>query len=983
MRERSSYILADESGPGSSTLVPVRAGVFGVIVGKERLLASADGEFRKAGAPAAEEFAGVRVAPSRLGGGFVFWTEGALYRADTFDGLLTPVVRLPAVIDAVTFGPKGVFVRSREGQRWSIDLRTRERLPLTPPGLQALVGSDDGRALAIDATGALHASVDGGERWTDVTATMADAAEKLEIVEGEPWAISTQGEPYRLASDGHLGAYRALPEETPLTIRPADPRWRGADVPLRSVFREGAALPDGTAVVIEQGDVIRLDARTGAIRSVVAGRLPPDASCQALQASGELLFACSGGGHHAAATAFVVSHAADPAGPVVEQTFYDEGRFFGSDDGGLSWDGPCSPSGAPTSPDGSTVGCVRQPGGAWRDVDLAALAGDAGAAPFAAVQWVPRADGSTLAVATLASATRVLFDTRNGTSVALPVELEAEAVARKMPRVKQGIRRKYRLGGGSAGIIDDSFTALPSGGVRGFLRRGGAVDITPDGRVTRSSFDFDAVTAGPFALGRAGDGRLFQSSDHGASWTLVADAPAQGRGVELRACSSAGCDFGAFFRVGWQADAPLVEEPRPSAPEPATLRVPRVPTFACKPRGGPSLRSVAADARSPDDLGLGATRLTLPPDDSVADFVRGTIPRGIVNPGYASASSDGLVQPLRAMAYGARVALQDERLVFQQNGASALGYERPFVFVPPFDPAAPVRKVTLPMRDILGAGRAAGMPLEDIFSDDMTEVGEVLALTPGEPRASAEIAFRNGRGLLAWTRGGRSLMGFRLPTNDGANVVAGVILGEREAAFLEIEDTGVEHVFRATPAGNVDVFEMGVASGVFPANPDTLAVSPHGDLVVLRTASGSEPASGLDPALILGPSQRPVVLAPWSTLIMADDPACAAKDGFRATLSLIAPWVAFSAPDLRARKEPMIARVRWSEARVCLEALEVSVPSIKIRTRTAYGTEAQDLPTWIVGRDGAFARIGISEGVEWRQPMECVLQAQGASAEVP
>ena len=113
----------------------------------------------------------------------------------------------------------------------------------------------------------------------------------------------------------------------------------------------------------------------------------------------------------------------------------------------------------------------------------------------------------------------------------------------------------------------------------------------------------------------------------------------------------------------------------------------------------------------------------------------------------------------------------------------------------------------------------------------------------------------------------------------------------------------------------------------YPANPDALAVGPRGDLAVVRTGSGSDPASANDPALLLVAAMPPVALAPWSTLRLADDPACK-EPGWRTTLQAIAPWIRVTTPELRAEDMPMIARVKWSEKRVCLEGFEVKLPDV-------------------------------------------------------
>jgi hypothetical protein len=160
----------------------------------------------------------------------------------------------------------------------------------------------------------------------------------------------------------------------------------------------------------------------------------------------------------------------------------------------------------------------------------------------------------------------------------------------------------------------------------------------------------------------------------------------------------------------------------------------------------------------------------------------------------------------------------------------------------------------------------------------------------------------------------------------------------------------------------------------YPANPDALALGPKNELAIIRTGSGSDPASSHDPALLLVPAMPPAALAPWSTLRLPDDPACK-EPGWRTTLQVIAPWVRVTTPELRVDDMPMVARVRWSDKRVCLEGLEVKLPDVTVRAPGPSGSDSLHVASWLVARGSTFARVAIGEGVEWRQPLECSLVA--------
>jgi hypothetical protein len=213
---------------------------------------------------------------------------------------------------------------------------------------------------------------------------------------------------------------------------------------------------------------------------------------------------------------------------------------------------------------------------------------------------------------------------------------------------------------------------------------------------------------------------------------------------------------------------------------------------------------------------------------------------------------------------------------------------------------------------------------------------------------------------------------------EGNSVISGVALSNDEAAFLELEGSGVGHVFKLGGGGITDLFDISPTANdamFYPANPDALAVGPRGDLAVIRTGSGSDPASSNDPALLIVSAMPPAPLAPWSTLRLADDPACKTDVGWRATLQVIAPWIRVTTPELRADDQPMIARVKWSDKRVCLEAFEVKLPDVAVRAPGATASESLKVASWLVSRGSTFSRIAIADGVEWRQPLDCTLTA--------
>jgi len=155
-----------------------------------------------------------------------------------------------------------------------------------------------------------------------------------------------------------------------------------------------------------------------------------------------------------------------------------------------------------------------------------------------------------------------------------------------------------------------------------------------------------------------------------------------------------------------------------------------------------------------------------------------------------------------------------------------------------------------------------------------------------------------------------------------------------------------------------------------PPNRDVLALGPDGKIGVIRTPSGAVPATEKDPALLLLPGQPLVPLAPWSTLLPASAEACKQDAaGYRTILMTEGSWLnvvdgGVSVPGERG----MMAMVRWSKERVCLEAVEVD--------GGAWEPAQQQLTTTVVARfddTPVAARTAVARGMELRIPLACTL----------
>lgn len=983
------YLIADPSPRGGNvTLALGSAGSFGLVVDKSRVVIGR-GEPRVATDSTDEPIVGARKLPTRFGGGYLFWTDRSLYRAEQFDAPLKPVVRVPDSIargndfQSVSFASKFVLVRTSNGERWAIGLPNGERKAIEPINVADVEALDDGRALAFNDQGAAFASTDGGDHWADITAQIRSSPSHVNVIDNEIWLIESAGGALRLELDGHLSAFDKPPADKTPEIRARDPKWRGQEAPLRSAFRSGAAVDDSNAVVIEDGDLVRIDVRSGEVTTVVTGKLPPDAHCEAVPSSGDVLFACVSRGAAGSAGAFVVSHTLVGDSPVVEQTFGVNAQFYASDDGGLAFAGPCGGNApnagggyAPPSPTQDNTVCVRQPGGGWQEQDTSALQSDGGPGDVRVLRWVPRSDGRV--VAFIYDQVPGIYDPHTGNIVALGDDARDIVMQGYTGGGGAGRYRKHVYHRGDSPMIDSSWSFAPNGALRGWQRHGGMIEITDDGRLNKSPYAFDVLAAGPYALGRTKEGRLYQSSDHGATWTEVAGPPSGAGAVEMRSCTTAGCDLGAFYRIGWQVRAPRIDPNPTTAPAAAEVRRARGLELSCRPTGNaPLTKILPRTGSSPEDLGLGASRLPVAGESSTYAYLRTPLPRTIVNPLHETGGGDGGEgASLRAMLSGYQTSRDGDVIEVMGPTKNATYLRRSVSYVAAFDPAATVRRATISMSEVIAVGRGAGMTNDEILSDDMTETGNLLVVTPTDGNAPSDLVFANPRGLVALIKGERTKLAMRNYTNNESTLISGVSLGGDEAAFLEVETSGVGHVFKIGAGGTTDLFDISPTvndAAYYPANPDAVAVGPKNEIGVVRTASGSDPSSTWDPAIVIVPAMPPVALAPWSKLELSDSPACK-EPGWRATIQIIAPWIRVTTPELRVEEAPMLARVKWNEKRVCLEGFETKLPNVNLRvTGGDRSTEPLSLSTWLVAKGSTFTRVGVADGVEWRQPLECTV----------
>ncbi|WP_437313361.1 hypothetical protein [Sorangium sp. So ce385] len=338
-----------------------------------------DGGVVLAAAPASELLRGFRSIPARLGGGFVLWSEGRVYRASDFLGALAPIADVGAPGGARPY-LDAILLRSDRGLL-EIDPSSLALRRFGAAGVIDAVAVDARRAARLDLFGRASVTLDAGATWVDVLEAHGLATTLLQEGGGEVALLGPSGSPaLRVTDAGLVPAAPAPPRDGPspsLHLPPArDPlpgasSTRGlAPEALALAAATGALLPGGRLLVARDGGLAVLAAATAQpiADAEIAGLDPRYARCQPFRAGADVLLACA---HDAA---HVLRLETTLSAPRLEATFPPRGRdrdpiaasrgaFLGDDRGRLAFAGRCgsappglhdfqeSPDGA-ASPDG-------------------------------------------------------------------------------------------------------------------------------------------------------------------------------------------------------------------------------------------------------------------------------------------------------------------------------------------------------------------------------------------------------------------------------------------------------------------------------------------------------------------------------------------------------------------------------------------------------------------------------------------------------
>jgi hypothetical protein len=885
--------------------------------------------------------------PQAWGGGFLFWSNNAIYSSKTFLSELRPIMGARGRIASVSFGPGFALIRQSDGDRWAWDPVAGKRTRIDPPGLVDIAASADGRVAAVLEGARLLTSIDAGKTWRDGTARAQPWPSTLLADQDGVWIGVGVAGALRLEKDGTLTDFSAIPKPSEPV---KDARWTPNESPLERAVRKGVVFDNATAVVEVSGAVARIDVRTGALIDTTRRVLPPDMECECLRLGPEVLIACRN------QQSSVVASLRPGADPVVEMTFARR-AVFASAGANLLVDGPCD--GAEKTPG---IVCVRR-GGLWSQLDASDAfdRGDAGPDKsgehrWEVSRWIPDEVQGAIGIVV-----RPKFGFLHARYHAF-LECADGCPARHV----DGLARAS-----SDDVIDRTWVVTGEGTLRGWTRDG-AVTVAFDGTVRPSAYRFPSVRGvGNRGLAWDRDGRVWQSEDRGDSWKEVLGPPSNNGSHDPMACSDVGCQLGPWIRVGWTPDAPVPTPPPARVRTPALIRAPQLPRLLCTGTGEArsAVRSADENPTVSQDTGLGA-RLILRTQGETRYF-RSSHGLGPIHP---IVGMDATAFGMTAILHAKTPRVVDGPLGPTPERQDVLENTYTWWYAEPFEPSAQIKTSSLRLRQMAEAAGPMRPALLTLSEDSDKPAVPVLGIAPGK---SGGMLLGMEGSLWTWVRPAQaqpiSILAFGPEITEPGEVVSAAATADDRVTMLAVTTDGSSKAIELEKGKARILFFLPPPPkpSLYPGNADALAVHPKAGLAVIRTPSGSEPATREDPAWLLRSNDAPVALAPWSTLATAEAPECASDtEGYRAILQMPKAWLDVrnaSAPVAESRG--MLAIVRWSPTRVCLEAVIAAADTIEVRSTqvpTNYVVKFTDKP--------AAARVGITLGAEYRSGQSCTLQ---------
>lgn len=960
---------------------------------------------------------GLAVAP-HLGGGYLFWSQSRVFRATDFTGPLVPIslgLADPTDVNirGLRNGLRSVMIATDAGPR-ALSPGATSAVAFPDPGVTDLAALDGSRALRVDAFGRTAWTIDGGKTWNDALQIVGTGVRNLAVSPDELWFETNNGRAV-LGREGPLAepdgpSYRYVDYQRPFQVvfkgTRADrddqysPSYREYQ-PLQAAIASGVRFPDGSGFGVLRGAVVRVDLTTGKILSLATDWLPNGLECQPTQMGASILFACASEDYQSSGTYVLRSDGQEP--PKVERLFTDDGAFISDDAGGFGFTGSCKAEPKFVDPDryygryGGRYGydgeedpatqvqavmCVRRSADDWveRRLELDA--------DTQLVAWIPRRDGTAVALVRGTGRGEALPD--------LAVDSQRETsqngvrVVRLFREVEgwswspQQVRTYYSRNQGQQ-LIDRRYRALDDGSIVGWLatsemedrytpvaRWAGAV-LRPGGRT--EIFELPATpvamaTGGPFGLLTTREGKLFETTDRGRSWRAAgrtALTPTTMQGT----CTIEGCALSTGARAGWGTSAmtPQVnEEKREELPKPKTV----TPVLVCEPQGMPKAEE-STTSPAAATLGSQAKVSIQTTFGATLEMIRET-PDALSSASPYSRYGYPPPPPVATAAPSASAAASSKA-----KAKAAPTRTHTLVLRPPLDPLAPIARLNATNATLGYRNRGVAIPLlgpgldvSFLFYADQTEAladrNDIVTMPQFDTRRYYYY-YGDNTGVAPGIR--------------TANAKATLLGDNRRRSALE------EHGYSPQKPAFYFAFDREVnrRRGL------TLGRRDDGGTGILVLDSAAPEMVGVAPfdrvATTLGDITK---LAAWSTIVTADDPVCRAdKKGYRAIVPVDpALWFTLDAtalPGVTLAKQG-IALVRWSEERVCLEAIDVAVNDPRRRPDAATGenlvirwgpSPTAKAPSKEVALP-AGKTVGALRSLELMQPLACSLERPATAA---
>ncbi len=866
--------------------------------------------------------------PEHLGGGYLFWNQRALYRAQTFTGELVGLTDLGARPARVAFGPTSALIATERGM-YSIDPQSGADKPSGIVGLVDVASMSDGRSVALTSVGDVLVTLDAGKRWISVKERLAAPVRELREQDGDLWIIERAGEALRYAKSGQLTRHPA-PKRAASPLH-SDRRWTLALTPLEAAVESGLRQDDGHALLALNGAVVTIDLESGQLLSFGRALVPSASECRLLR-SGELLMFC------AQPWPSIVR---DPLGAAVVERSFQSGTLAAYADGMLVLSAGCDGELNPGRL------CVRSPSGEYRTFDrskeLAGLVEPGGAppgkTPDIVVDWLPKRGGGAVGVVSRPRA--AIVDAESGAVVAIPKERASEWLS----ALEQ--RNRPRLASSRVAMADGKIVGY--GSERSFI-------VGTDGKLGHGVFEFSSLQsfAGQ-ALAVDRSQRYFESSDYGLTWSEVEKAPGLGA---PQGCSEVGCRSEGWLRFGWGAAPPVAPVPPRVVPAPTLREAIPLPRLDCQEQQAPSLASkllseAGGDRAASYGFGFGARQLLLS-QGSIAHYRQ-----------LSSTPGDSGLG-LWALVYARVPAVVESSSGPVPASTTELARQKSIDFVQPFDPRARVSSSKLAWKEQAAASIRSGGAFPNLQVGD-EEQQQALAVAAAPPLYSDGLLLKEEFGPAIWL-GGRQPRAVSLGQGREDFELKDAVAPRRgELELLLVDGDGQSQVISVGAKHLRKTFE-------FRASASALAIGSSAEPALFFKSVGSDPPSDRDPALIVRPAGEPLKLPAWTTLKLASAAECAASaDDHRVLIRAQHAWFELTFASNRLSTSDvdgeMLALVRVNGARFCLEAVELAAPEVVSGDFT--------IPTRVVARfagERSAARVGITLGAEFRQSLSCELR---------